>query len=63
MVVKNFKCLRCENIEICKAYAALKKFDADSARTPFPVDITIDDCSTYKESSVSNNPEDLVDEE
>ena len=62
MVVKNFKCLSCENIEICKAYTALKKFDADSARTPFPVDITIDDCSTYKESTMVADPEELVEE-
>lgn len=63
MVVKNFKCLSCENIEICKAYGTLKKFDADLARTPFPVDITIDDCTIFKESNASANPEDLVEEE
>ena len=63
MVVKNFKCLSCENREICKAYAALKKFDEDACRNPFPVDITIDNCSIYKEDTTIPPTDDLIDEE
>ena len=70
MVVENFKCLTCKNIEVCKGYATLKKFDADSCRNPFPVDIKILNCQIYAENNAEdpsdvtyNGPRDIDDAE
>lgn len=48
MTVSNFICNTCKNLEICKAYACLKKFSEDDSKVAFPTDITIDDCNNYK---------------
>lgn len=55
MVVNNFKCETCRNMEMCSGFKALKKFSEDYAKTPLVPDITVDDCYTYIEDSKQNS--------
>lgn len=62
MTVSNFKCLTCKSMEVCKAFTALKKFDEEYARNPFPVDITIDGCELYTLDEQAENNKKNADE-
>ena len=62
MTVSNFKCLTCKSMEVCKAFTALKKFDEEYARNPFPVDITIDGCELYTVDTQAGNEPDAINE-
>ena len=55
MMVENFMCEKCKNMEMCSGFKTIKKFSEDYSKNPLIPDITVDDCRNFSSDEITND--------
>ena len=55
MMVENFMCEKCKNMEMCSGFKTIKKFSEDYSKSPLIPDITVDDCRNFSSDETAKD--------